>query len=52
MKDAAQIYTDRAAEATRAGDSCAGGFNTCEGFVVGDASAAPMKSQRRRRDPS
>jgi Zn-dependent protease with chaperone function len=34
LHDAARIYRERAAEATRAGNTCGGTFNTCEGFAV------------------
>jgi hypothetical protein len=37
MKDAAHTYRTRALDAAKAGNTCGGAFDTCEGFVVGEA---------------
>ena len=37
LNDAAALYYKRAAAAAAAGKTCGGSFNTCEGFVIGDA---------------
>lgn len=36
LNDAARIYSSRAVEAVKAGNTCGGAFNTCEGFVIGE----------------
>jgi Zn-dependent protease with chaperone function len=41
LKDASRTYSMRAVEAAKAGNTCAGAFNTCEGFLVGDARPSP-----------
>ena len=41
LKDAARTYLGRAMEAAKAGDTCGGAFDTCDGFVIG---AAPPSS--------
>lgn len=41
LHDAARIYRERAADATRAGNTCGGAFDTCEGFALSTAAAAP-----------
>jgi Zn-dependent protease with chaperone function len=37
LQDAAAAYYKRAAEAQAGGKTCGGAFNTCDGFVIGDA---------------
>ncbi|HET7158884.1 MAG TPA: hypothetical protein VFI62_07800, partial [Burkholderiales bacterium] len=41
LHDAARIYRERAAEAARAGNTCGGAFNTCEGFAVSATRPTP-----------
>jgi hypothetical protein len=38
LEEAARAYSSRAIEAARAGNTCAGAFNTCEGFMAGERS--------------
>jgi Zn-dependent protease with chaperone function len=37
LRDAAAAYYKRAADATAAGRTCGGSFNTCDGFAVGES---------------
>jgi Zn-dependent protease with chaperone function len=41
LKGAARTYSTRAVEAAKAGNTCAGAFDTCEGFLVGEARPSP-----------
>lgn len=41
MEEAARVYRKRALETARAGNTCGGAFDTCEGFVIGEAQTAP-----------
>lgn len=41
LQDTARTYRERSAEATRAGNTCGGAFDTCEGFAVSAARATP-----------
>ena len=46
LTDAAKTYYSRALEAQKAGKTCSGLFNTCEGFEVQKAAAAELASRK------
>ena len=43
LDSAARAYRLRALEAAKAGNTCGGAFDTCEGFVIGDAARAQVE---------